>query len=354
MNNPANVTSVNSVTSKAQSRDMVRKKKSSALSASISYCRHCNVKIVIGTEFSNSPELNEIKREHPAFGLHPLQLVSLFSKAKTPTEKYISAVALLVKLKLIDTTDCGLILEQKESYKVEKQLAGMLTTISNWLNQKIKVSLPTLKISEDNNTKGSNIVEFLKEVNSTLESKCGVFASLTKKVNETKLDDEIELERDIRRILETYHLSNKNKKYNPKLGKWAVKELKANTTFTSEQESLLLHYLNTDKVERLHTDILRKLINFCKNNLSYEEHNRTQSLLVIRHLEARLEHINKVSESLGFIILQEEESKNTKGQMTYKTKTKVKEVMSVRKVVNRKPTGETALDRLKAKFGSNK
>lgn len=330
------------------------------MTASISYCRHTHIKIVIGTEFHNSSLKNKLVRsEHPVFNLDCKQLIRLLKECRTPTEKYLASTALLVKSGLFDTSHYGLHLDSRNFAIVERELMKILTPLVNYINTAVemRVELPTLVISPDNCESGSMIKNYFRTIGNRLEA---YYTSLiphhNRKSNALAMDDEIELERDLIKILSGYSL--KATRYSPRTGKWAIKQMRIkNADITEQQLVTISHYLNNPTLERLNIDTLKSVIVLAKESLPYEDSDRANSLMVIRHLEAKLETINNINASLGFITLEEESSYNKDALMRYTTKTKVTDSITINNTVkvvvtNPNPSGMTALDRMRAKFAT--
>ncbi len=327
------------------------------ISATISFCHHTNIKIAVGTHFHNSSIKNKLVRNsHPVFGLSPLELITLLSESRTPTEKYLAVTALLVNTGLISTKRCGLYLEsEKEVNKIFKALVRVIKPLSKYIRTENhhKLDLPTLIISRDNNTSGSRIALYLKEVSKQLHLYYGDNPLTAQEKKREKLEDELALEVELNRILNTYHL--KGSKYTPKLGQWAIKQMHIkNEDLTGTQADTIRHYLNSTNLDRLNVGTLQKVIKIAKASLPYEDDNREQSLLVIRHLEAKLETIHNIVASLDFITVKEEEQHNKGANVKYTTKTKVSDMSFhnnvVVKVSNNKPTGDSPLARMLNKF----
>lgn len=326
------------------------------VTATISYCYHTNVKIAVGTHFHNSSVSKRlVKSTHPVFALEPLDLITLIAESKTPTEKYLSTAALLINSGLLNTSRCGLYWQESDVEKVFKALIRIIKPLTQYFTtgNKHQLTLPTLMISRENNTSGDRVAIYLKEISKQLHLYYGNNPLSVREKNREKLEDELALELELNKILNAYNL--RSSKYTPKLGQWAIKQMRIkNDELTSTQVEGIRHYLNSTNLDRLSVGTLQKVIALTKNSLPYDDDVREQSLLVIRHLEAKLETIHNIVASLDFITIADEEQYNRGANVKYTTKTKVQDMTFknnvVVKVANTKPIGESPLARMLNKY----
>jgi len=331
-----------------------------AITASISYCRHTHIKIVMGTEFHNCKLKHKLfKSEHWVFQCSAYEIIELLSASKTPTEKYLCTVALLVTSGLVDTSRCALHLDTKEFRVIEKEMMQVLKPLLTYMNTKpdLQIELPTFMVAVDNCENPCFLKEFLKTVRKRLQLFYGggLESMQTKAERQAgMLEDEIEHERKLVAILSDY--SPRASRYNARTGKWAIKQMQIkNPDITEEQVEVIKHYLNNPTLESLDTTVLKEVTKLCKESLPYDEGMREQSLLIIKHLESKLRTINDINASLGFIVLENELVHNEAANISYTTKSKVSNdviynTTKIVKITNSNPQGLTALDRAKAKF----
>lgn len=329
------------------------------MTCSVSYCKHTSVKVAIGTSFHNikNAKLKNIlaTTEHPVFNISPYDLLKVIESAKTPTEQYLVSISFLVNTGFLNTNNCGLNLDSLEVDKYYPHFINLIPLIMQFSREKeegiLKKKdrkdhdiLPVYKVSTINCESGSQLKQYLKLLYSQIDSLLMGGMPIVK--DEFMLDDEIALEQEIKKILSNYKVSHKL--YSEKLGQWALRSISIhNDDVTPQQLKAFKYYLNAP-VNKLREEVLRQIIKEIKDLLSYEDADRENSLLVIRHLEAKLETICDFNDKLGFITLEAEISKNEGALIQYETRTKVTDNFAV--VVNRKPSGDSALERLRNKF----
>jgi hypothetical protein len=338
------------VVQRTSNKDLLRK-----YTATTSYCQHTGIKIVIGTEFQNSSLRGRfLPTEHPVFTLSAPKLIALVLEMQhkaNPTEQHLLLIATLNKLGLIvhhapfmvDTADTT-------NGKVWDAFIPLVLTHNAFTsNAKPIPALPLLAISED--TTGADILTYIKTITADLNSY--IVTPVLSKAD--RLGDELDLERELKSLLSSYNRSKVSKAYNAKLGRWALKVLMDTANISDEQYRQVEVCLFSKNAHRLSSDILRSSVGLLKSIMPLSTSTRTNSLLVIRHIESKLEELGAVTADFGFTILEDEDA-SIKGEhgITYTTRTKSVPRLVSTLVAATSPIvtdGMTALERLAAKFG---
>lgn len=341
-----------------------------SISATISYCRHTNTKLAISTSFLSSRTAHKagaIASEHPLFSLPLPTIHDIYQESSTTTERYISMVAYLVGVGVVTTRETGLHLETHELDKVLPVFRHFLYITLPLIHdakalERATSRWPVLVISNENRTSGGVLKDHLQHCIDILEASdicLTKLVSLRHASAEEALSQELadlwdnaDEERRVRRMVAQGAVASK--KYTPKIGQWALKKVRSNdfeSAISEEQLDSLRYHLNAP-AEKLLESNLRQCIAILKDYLGYEDYERTKSLLVIRHLECKLEDIVSAKADYGFVIAEVEESRNEKGLVSYDLRTASKALEGAKaKVVNRRPVGSSALARMMNKFG---
>lgn len=323
-------------------------------SGSMSYCRHTNIKVVIGTEFHNSSfRSRAVKAQHWIFDLGALDILRLYKEAKTPTERYLSSIAILHSVGLVDTTRYSFHIDNAEVVdKIRRGINRMVEALHNYIinDNNLEIVLPSFIVTADNDN-GKTLYSFLETIAIQLNASYGSGLAGAKATAKLHTLEEQELAEELRRIANTPVFA---KKYTTAVGAWAIKEIKHKMPDMS-QDSLdkIRHYLNTSKVETLEEDALAVLTKRIGDWLPYDNATaKRNSLLVIEHLKARLNAKRDITEALGFITTKEQEQYLAGPDVIVKERvaktTQYKEVD--RKVTNTAPAGSSPLERLRNKF----
>lgn len=341
---------------------------SSNTTAMISYCKHTATKLVASTSFKNSrtaSKYNLVPSEHGIFALALPVIYDIFSEVQTPTEQYIAMTAYLVNLGVVSTRDMPMTLETNDLVKVLpifKQLAVITLSIVSDRKRlaRLRDEVPMLMVNDSTN--GKSLKDHLKYCISIIEASsisryCTV---LQKELSDSgmALDRIADLysvadaESELVMALASYRTnSTVNARYSRRLGAWAIKQIIANTEDDDTYNSKVIEAIRNaifQPTDNLDADQLKKIILLVKEGLTYEDHEREQSLLVVRMLESKLEDMLSISFAFGFVTVEKETSKNTGAGMKYETRTKI--VSVVNPVTNRNPEGKTALERMRNKF----
>jgi hypothetical protein len=358
------------VSSPSTSKQHVKRTTDNAMTLAVSYCMHTGTKIVIGNNFKNCPTArkhNLIASEHPIFALPSAVIYNIYSESTTPTEHYISMVAYLVKLRAITTRDCALAFEHDAIEVCKQRFREFLIMTLPLIHDKkklAKLSIPTLVISEENCSSGDVLKNHLINCCNLIEAdKLSEHSARVQReiANSSMHLDAIanlyslaDSEQSLNQQLQNYKLVESKKEastsHSKQMAAWAMKQIKCNTDYSLETLGAIRHAL-FQSTDRYTEERFKYIIQLVKDGLTYEDHERSNSLLVIRMLEAKLENLLNISLAFGFVDVEFEDSFNEAAITQYKTRTKLVAKPDAKLVIaNRKPTGESALDRLKNKF----
>lgn len=319
-----NLPTTNSNKAKALSKELKRELLAD-YSATVTYCRHTGIKLVIGTEFQQTALRGKfLKHEHPIFSLVPNKLLTLISKSFNScntTEQYLLMVAFIKLIKsastnssdtpnsILDTSNCPLLLEEAEVTQLGKSFYYLVKSYKQLVgNHRPLPLLPTFKVTAELSTDISALVAFIKRVTTLLEQASFYYEPASYELtNAEKLDDELALEKQLGSILNNYSSTKKSKGYNSRLGKWAIKQLVIVAPHLDDDKiASIAHYIQSDSLN-LDDEILKEYINLLEDVLPMEELEREQSLLVIAHLKSKLDVIYKCLEDYSFVLLEDEE-----------------------------------------------
>lgn len=323
----------------------VTTKVGSTFSGQVSYCKHTHIAIVLTNSFQFGATRGEfIAAEHPVFHadtkwLERTYLTMMRKECGTTTEKYLLVTAMLRAYGLLDTSRCGLHLGSEEFYRVWDAFGALMTEFGESIRaSKLPKFVATYVVSENNASSGRALACYLKELQAELHHNYAVITAgkLPAKTSKQMLDDEIELEQELKRIL-----NSNSGKYLPKHGKAACLELGRLEHIGDAQVNLVRKYLFAEDFDKLHTGVLRQVIDICANGLDFTDNfTRVRNLLVMRHLEAKLETILNIEKDAGFILLEMEAGKAD--TIKYQTRTKVTETSKIEtvRVASTTATGE--------------
>lgn len=306
------------------------------MTAALSYCKHTGVKLAISTTFANCPTAhkhNIVALEHPIFGLALPVRYAIYSESKTPTERHVAMVAILVGLEVLDTTRQPVMLESHEVDALHLQFREFLNLTSALIHDSKKLAamrLPMLRTGRDTPVNGERIKTHIDWCGEIVEaSEAGYFATRIKMEGRRTgydVDQVLDLydSADDERALVAMLSAKPSKTITASRGKlngWAMKSIKRNTEYSQDQLDFIKYHMHTTS-DQLLVDNLRSAIKLTKAGLTYEDYEREQSLLVIRMLESKLEEVLEVEQSYGFVDLEDMETSNDSATITYTTKTK--------------------------------
>ena len=331
-------------------------KRMQSITASISYCHHTNTKLALGTSFTNCHELTSfIKAEHPLFSTHlPLATaIKIYGKAVTPTERYIAMIAVLVKAKVIDTTECGVILETQQVEFLRAAFETMIAVLNQCLAFRYRAPMDTLYIDAENQCNFKRIMCQIKEATQSLDSSnfaaggTRLVARDDKQTKQIKLDEEIELEKELSKILSGYTTIAKGDgtslKYSKELNRWTRRALNR-SDMTDEQITVTMKILNTSP-DVLRTGTVEAILPTIKDSLCYDDEiSRRNSAIVIRHLEYKIELQMACLHKGGFITeIVSEEVQNDVAATKYITKTKAVQDKAIEAISVKKSSSLAAM-----------
>ena len=266
------------------------------ISASISYCAHTNTKVAIGTAFTNCPELTSlIKAEHPLFSrVVPLATtIRIYTKARTPTERYIAMTAIMYKIGMIDTSSCGLHLDTPCVDNLKASFDELVAVVNQALRFnctiEVKGMLVTPETSNSHHRLKTHIKENTQIIDSAAYSAGGkrLAAVDTKASKQLVLDEEVELERELNKILNNYSKSG-GKIYTKELNTWTRRTL-GRSELTSEQVEMTMRILNSKPAD-LRTGTIEVILPIVKHNLNSDDNiSRRNTAIVLRHLDYMIE-----------------------------------------------------------------
>ena len=284
----------------------------SKYTATTTYCQYTGIKLVIGTEFQNTNLKGKfLKQSHPIFSVPTPQLLKVLASYSklNPTEKYLLTIAFLKSLDLLESS-APLAWNEETLLAVEPTFMALLRCYNRYTTNHSHALplLPTLRITDDNSNTPTVFKSFLSTVINSIEA--ASFSSIrvsTSDDDDYKMNDELELEQQLKKIVDNYDRAARPKAYNSKLGKWAIKQLKiVAPTLDSHKLASISYYIQCDSLA-LNDELLKEYITLLSDVLPMGEYERERSQLVIRHLKSKLEDINKDLEDYGFVILEEEE-----------------------------------------------
>lgn len=331
------------------------------ITASISYCHHTGTKIAVGTSFKNCPELTKfIRAEHGIFSpLLPLgTAIKIYGRSATTTERYIAMVAVLVKAKIIDTTEMGVILEGQQVEFLRPAFESLLAVLNQCLAFRYTAPIDTLLIDSQNQCAFKRIQTQIKETAQALDSRnfaAGGSKMLpvdSKQSRQIALDDEIELEKELAQILSGYTSLGTDDgttiKYSKELNRWTRRALNR-SDMTDEQITVTMRILNTNPDE-LRTGTVEAILTTVRESLCYDDEvSRRNSAVVIRHLEYKIELQLACLYQSGFVSeVIAEEVQDDLTATKYLTKTKVIQDKAI-EAISRKTS--PALARLRKQMG---
>jgi hypothetical protein len=289
-------------------------------SATTSYCQHTGVKLVIGTEFQQTSLRGKfLKHEHPIFSLSTNRLFKVigqsFNKCN-PTEKYLLMVAFMrqittntsgTKQPILDTSKHPLLLEENVVIKLSESFYYLVKAYEGLSrsNQPLPV-LPVYRVDFELSQNASALIAFVKRVTNLLDQASNSWIKPEATTTE-KLDDEIQLEQQLKKILNNYNSASRPKAYSSKLGKWAVKQLVIVAPHLKDDKIASISYYIQCTSLNLDEELLKEYIGLLSDVLPMDEMHREMSLLVITHLKSKLSNIYKELENYGFDLIEDEE-----------------------------------------------
>jgi hypothetical protein len=328
------------------------------LTTSLSFCKHTNTKLVVGTSFHNSQILAKfISSEHPIFSkeLPLLSAIEIYLDSKTPTEQYVSMVAVLVKSRLLDTSRCGLMLDTKAINYLSASFTELVAVLSQAARIDFKVHIAPLVITPDIESDAGRLKTHIKEAAAYIDS--ATYAAGGKRIVQEdaattkalKLDEEIALERELNGILNNYSAPANSNKYTPELNGWTRRVL-SRGELNTEQVTMMMRILNTSP-DSLRTGTIEKVLPILETNLEYaDDLSRRNSAIVLRHLKYKLELQLACMYKHGFIAdIVAEEIRSDKTLTTYVAKTRIEEDAAIAKL---SATSSSALARLRKQHGA--
>ena len=301
-------------------------------SGTLSYCQHTHIKLVMSDHFSRT-RINgaAVLSEHPVFNLSLHDLINLWVRESlTVTEKYLASTALLVKINVINTTGkdcCGLHIDENEFAKYEQIFNELVVTYGYQLATHTHWSLTNLRITPEIASSGKRIKHHIENIIEQVESLLleeGISQQLSKRncTGADDLDDAVEFEAQLRKSLQQYN----QRTYSSKLGQWAIRQLQSlsHDTISSDEIEVVQFCLNAPDI-KLRDTLLKQSIELLKSNLDFMHNDsRNKAVLVVRHLQHKLESIYKEAEEMGFIILDTDIDAGRGTGVNYTTKTRVK------------------------------
>ncbi len=311
-------------------------KRMKTISASIAYCHHTNVQISVGTSFTNCPELTRfIRAEHGIFdSLVPLATaIKIYGKSRTTTERYIAMVAVLVKAKIVDTSEVGFILDGSAVDSLQPAFEQLLAILNQCLAFRFTAPVNILVIDSINQCDAKRLKQQIVDVAQELDSAnfaaggSKIIPNDTKKTKQLQLDDEIALEKELSKILSGYDSFSKSDgtsiKYSKELNRWTRRALNR-SDMTDEQITTAMKILNTVP-DKLRTGTVEAVLPLIRESLSYDDEvSRRNSAIVIRHLEYKIELQLACLHKSGFVSeVVAEEIKNDLAATKYIANTKV-------------------------------
>lgn len=323
------------------------------ISASISHCHHTGTKLAMGTSFNNCPELMAfVKSQHPIFeeSLPLATTLRVYSKAATTTERYIAMTAILVKSGIINTVAYGLHLNTEQVNFLRPCFEVLVAVLNQAMNYPYKTGIDTLKLDSETCLDHKRLITHIKECTQVIDS-ATYAAGGTKLVHlddrttkQLKLDDELELERELSKVLSGYSTTSGNK-YTSQLNKWTRRTLQR-SEMTEEQVTMTMRILNTSP-DQLRSGTIEAMIDTVTENLYYDDEiSRRNSAIVIRHLRYKIELQQACLYKNGFIAeVVAEEVSSDKSLVNYVAKTKAREDIAVAAISK---SNSPALERMRA------
>lgn len=337
-------------------------------SGQVSYCQHTHIKLVTSDLFSRTRlSSSAVIAEHPVFQLTPSTLMKTWlGESLTTTEKYLISTAFLVRIGAITTTDkdcCGLHITDKEFAKYEQIFHELVTSVGYQIVLHPQWRLLQLRITPevaDSGTRIKHHIENLLEQIQSLLLEEGISSQLAARstCSGGDLDDAVEHEAQLRKLLQSYTI----KSYNAKLGQWAVRQLQSlsHDSISSVEIEVVQFCLNAPD-GKLRDTLLKQSIDLLKTHLDFvNDDSRNKAVLVVRHLQHKLEQIYKEVETLGFITLDIDIEAGRGTGVNYSAKTKVKSELqlSLKKAIRDKQASGAdnsgALARLRERIAANK
>lgn len=333
--------------------------------ATVSYCQHTGIKIIIGTEFQQTFLRGKfIKANHWVFdiGSHKLHklLANKFDKY-TDSERYLLLVAYLKSLGALDTSTSPLLLDGVAVDKLQPKVFKLLAAHRTLIAKGYKLpALPVYKVVNEDCDDVVPLLHWVQLLVDTIESASFSITLTGQEKLSIKLDDELELEQELSKILNNYNAASKTAKVSKQLGKWTIRQLKLVAPQLTENELRSIYYYILCNNTTLDEELLHKYIALLNDVMPLDELNRERTLTVITHLKSKLNMIYKDLENYGFDLLEEDElligSDKSKSIKLKSKKIKSSKGSEVIKPVTRTsittPTNTlSALDRMLAKFG---
>lgn len=364
-----NINNTATSTNHQDSLSTIRMRAMEKYSATTSYCCHTGIKLVIGTEFQNSFLKGKfIKHEHWIFSLDTPRLLRLLGThlhSKIDSERYLVLVAVLIKLKVVNTERSPLFLDTPQLTALEKPFLKLLKAWHALVKQGIGLppKLPTIMIDPDSCDNVVMLKEAIKNTTGVLTDylwQHGMGAKAEERDLEKTCYSQLNSEKEFKKAMQNYSTKATSIKYSNAVADWVIRYLKAEHTDTSDDTLKSLNYYFKVEATRLDDKVLKAHITLLKEILPFCDEFRLKSNAAIRHLTAKLEDVYTSLKNYGFLLVEEEEVTvgNTgkyKGQgVTYTTKTKITEAEGLKVVppAMRSTGGKTtAIARMMAKFG---
>lgn len=322
----------------------IRKAVMAKYTGTVAYCKYTGVKVCIGTEFHNTVLRNTmLATSHPIFQASESTLLKTIidstrsKQPPTPTEQHLLCVAYLYKAGHIHTTPAT------EKNPVPLVLDWTTTKApKTWKNFLKLVQLRTSSMASrkenPNKVKLNPFIEMeLVDLNAFLvqaQTQYNSFSISPRTVNsDTRLADEISLEREVRAVLDNFDAQNTKNKYSASVGKWCVRVLQEDPSITEEQVTAIKYALFQDNIDKISGALLTNSMKLLKDVLPMDSMNRINSTLCVRYLASKLERINVYAANFGFVILEEEDITigdiDSGEHVVFQARTKVQTVVKV-------------------------